>query len=69
MAKHVDALEKSGLGIVRKVVRVEYRPGQFRGSFKVAHHLECGHIVVAKESDGRPDRKLCRLCKTKKGRA
>lgn len=61
MGRHIDAMERKGLGKARKVIQREYRPGR-SGGYQIAHHLECGHVVVSKESEGRPDRKLCRLC-------
>ena len=67
MTRILKAMAKRGVGRVSKVIRREWRPGAYKGSYRVALHLDCGHIAVVREGQAFRDEKLCRLCKPKKG--
>jgi len=49
---------------LRRVVKRDFYSDKHcrAGEGSIAHTLECGHVVYAKQSHGTPRRKRCRYC-------
>ena len=49
---------------MRRVIRREWTTNKYcrPGEGRIEHHLECGHTVLTKQSDGTPLKKHCRDC-------